>query len=76
MPGARVVIDVDPPIEAGEKPYIMTVRGKSSVLVQPIDTARIAITNPTKTISLFYFFVASQLNGERFPTLARILGGF
>ncbi len=74
-PHASLVIAVSPPIADNERPYVVTVRGRASVVVQPIDNARVGIVNPTDEISPFIFFVGRQLSLSKFPALSRFLGG-
>lgn len=72
---ASLTITIDPPLANNERPYVITVRGRGSVVVQPIDNAHIAVVNPTDEISPFMFFVGRQLSLANFPALSRFLGG-
>src|SRR5262249_45792202 len=74
-PRSALTIAIDPPIADNERHYIITVRGRGSVVVQPIDSARIAVVNPTDEISPFMFFVGRQFPLSAFPALSRFLGG-
>lgn len=60
--GAVLTIDLDRPMAHDERPIILTTKGKGSAVVQVIDTARVSITNPTREISPFIFFVGKSPN--------------
>lgn len=75
MPCACVVLQIDPPLTAREKPYVVTVRGRETVVVQLIDSAQVAVENPTDAISLFMFFVGPRRPLAELPALSRLFGG-
>jgi hypothetical protein len=59
-PNTTLVIRIDPPIEPIEKPYILTLRGSDSIVVEIIDPSRVEITNATKELAPFFFCIAKR----------------
>lgn len=75
MPSACIVLAVDPPLTDREKPYVITVRGRQTVVVRMIDSGQVAVENPTDAVSLFMFFVGPRRLIADIPTLSRLFGG-
>jgi hypothetical protein len=59
-PGGHVVIKINPPLdEQTERPYVMTVRGSNTAVIDKTDPASIIVVNPSKKISPIVFFVGA-----------------
>jgi len=59
-PGMVLGITIEPPIAEHEKHYLFTGLGPGSVVVRLIDNGRIAISNPTRFVAPFVFFVGPK----------------
>lgn len=59
-PNTTLVLKIDPPIDDGEKPYVLTLRGQESIVIEIVDPSRVEISNPTKEISPFFFCIAKR----------------
>jgi len=75
--GATLMVPVDPPMELHESPFMFTALGRDSAVIRVVDTALVAIHNPTDRPSPFLFFVATQptFMPVWLQTAMRILGG-
>jgi hypothetical protein len=76
--GAVLLVTIDPPLTDREEPYVLTVRGTGSVVVQVVDSRQVSISNPTEKLSPFFFFVGPRslaLVPGWFQTVTRFLGG-
>jgi hypothetical protein len=60
-PRATLIVEIDPPMQEGEEPYLLTLRGPGTVVIQAIEPTRVALYNPTPEISPFVFLVAKTL---------------
>ena len=58
--GAMLLITIDPPLADHEEPFVLTVRGAGSVVVQVVDSRQVSILNPTTGLSPFFFFVSHR----------------
>jgi hypothetical protein len=52
-PHADLTFDIDPPMTADERPYLLALKGKASAVVRVVHSGCISVTNPTAEPSVF-----------------------
>jgi len=58
-PRSTTTIEIEPPMVATEQPFVLTVRGRDTAVVQVVDSAHVALTNPTNLIAPAVLFIDS-----------------
>jgi hypothetical protein len=72
-PKATMTIEIDPPMAEGEEPYLLTLRGPGTVVIQATAPNRVALYNPTSEISPFILVVAKVMPPALHSLVATLL---
>jgi hypothetical protein len=77
QPGSTLALQLKPPIADHERHYVLTGLGPGAVVVQLIDNARVTISNPTRFVAPFVFFIGPKtFLPPVLSRIARLLGNY